>query len=155
MISDAFISLVTETLLIAAMVVAVCSYSLSGLVFILPMAAHYLLKDSLDAVAYFASSGLIAAMAVCLIIKLCPERKGIMWLALASIVANLIGLGMWAGHQEPYLYATLFIMIYLLSILIMGKGDAKRDDQHSNGVGWLSLPGNILHQCNFKRKEEP
>jgi len=151
---DATITLITESLIVAAVVVAVGRSSLSGLVFILPMAIHYLFKDSLEGVVYFSSSGLLSAMTVCLVIRAFPERRDIMWLALACIVADLVGLAMWAAYLEPYVYAISFIIIYSTSILIIGKGDARGSNQHFSGIGGPSLSFNVLRQCNFKHKEE-
>lgn len=154
-IVDACVSFTTEVALLIAVAVTVYKRSFGGALFILPMAIHYMLKDTMGGVTYFSSSGLLSAMTIMLIIRLCSDQEDIMKLAWACLIVDLIGLGMWAAGQEPYLYAILFIIIYSLSILIIGKGDVRRRDNQNPGWNRMASISGLLHVFrNPKGKKE-
>ena len=137
-------------------IITVWKLSLSGAVFIVPLAIHAMVRNHIpDDILYYASSGVLSVLSFIVLTRIeTKTSESLAWLAAFCIFSDILGLILWRQDQPAMTYNILFIVVYLLSIVIIGKEDGSRNLTFFRGHSRAGLPIHLFSQHPSGTKKE-
>lgn len=141
-------------LIVVAVMIAIRKRSICGMVFMFPMAFHYLVSGDDGGLIYFVSSGFVSAITVMILLGL-DKGESITYSALSTscIFADMIGCALWFNSLSQTPYVGMYAIIYLLTILTLGRENDRRTPKVRGGHGGSWVFGHIMYQRNSRSNQ--